>query len=405
MNRENFLREVNWINNLQLRASYGIGGNIGRHTAPYMTAQYYPGNLGNTGAVLAPPNKDIRWEKTRTINVGVDFDLLRNRLWGSLEYYHKKSTDLLAIINGSPTQGFGYATLTTNNGAIDNSGLELNLSGQIIRKADLVWTSTLLYAYNRNRVGSIPNEDGIIHGETGTIYNNNPEFYRAQNGKVIGYFYGYQTAGIFQNQKEIDDWRAAGNGFLQANPQPGDVRFVDADRNGLIDDADKADLGNGLPDFTYGFNVSLNWRNFDLSLVASGAAGMQIVQSYRDPGNQYANYTSRILDRWTGEGTSNTIPRVTNQNINWQFSDLFVHDADYLRLSNLTIGYNFAPLINQSWLSNCRVYFQIQNLATFTKYDGMDPEIGYGTSDWVSGVDVGYYPRPRTFLFGVNLGF
>ena len=131
MNRENFLREVNWINNLQLRASYGIGGNIGRNTAPYMTAQYYPGNLGNTGAVLAPPNKDIRWEKTRTINVGVDFDLLRNRLWGSLEYYHKKSTDLLAIINGSPTQGFGYATLTTNNGAIDNSGLELNLSGQI----------------------------------------------------------------------------------------------------------------------------------------------------------------------------------------------------------------------------------------------------------------------------------
>ncbi len=292
-----------------------------------------------------------------------------------------------------------------NGGNVKNTGVELNLSWNDVIGNDFSYFIGVNGAYNRNRVGSIPNEDGIIHGETGTIYNNNPEFYRAQNGKVIGYFYGYQTAGIFQNQKEIDDWRAAGNGFLQANPQPGDVRFVDADRNGLIDDADKADLGNGLPDFTYGFNVSLNWRNFDLSLVASGAAGMQIVQSYRDPGNQYANYTSRILDRWTGEGTSNTIPRVTNQNINWQFSDLFVHDADYLRLSNLTIGYNFAPLINQSWLSNCRVYFQIQNLATFTKYDGMDPEIGYGTSDWVSGVDVGYYPRPRTFLFGVNLGF
>ena len=105
------------------------------------------------------------------------------------------------------------------------------------------------------------------------------------------------------------------------------------------------------------------------------------------------------------EGTSNTIPRVTNTNINWQFSDLFIQKGDYLRLSNLTIGYNFAPIINQSWCSQCRLYFQVQNLATFTKYDGMDPEIGYGTQAWVSGVDLGYYPRPRTFIVGVNLGF
>ena len=212
-------------------------------------------------------------------------------------------------------------------------------------------------------------------------------------------------SGIFQNQAEINQWLQAGNGVLQDNVQPGDVKFVDVNRDGVINDADKVNLGNGMPKFTYGFNINLYYKNFDLGLVATGAAGQKIVQSYRSWDSQQANYTTRILGRWTGEGTSNTIPRVTNQNINWQFSDLFVQDGDYLRLSNLTFGYNFAPLMNQSWCSQARLYFQVQNLATFTKYDGMDPEIGYGTQDWVSGVDLGYYPRPRTFLFGVNLSF
>ena len=170
-------------------------------------------------------------------------------------------------------------------------------------------------------------------------------------------------------------------------------------------DNDKVDLGNGMPKFTYGFNINLYYKNFDLGITANGAAGFQIVQSYRNQGTKQANYTTRILDRWTGEGTSNKIPRVTNENINWQFSDLYLQDGDYLRISNVTLGYNFAPLINQKWCSNARLYFQAQNLLTFTKYDGMDPEIGYGTQSWVSGVDLGYYPRPRTYLIGVNLAF
>ncbi len=427
LSSEDFMEPTRgWLDFFKLRASWGRVGNQNvdnyQYLAPITSANTYyffgqyvgpNGQLnGGYGEILANNwgaypsrlgNLALTWETSEQTNIGFDARFLASRLGVNFDFYIKNNKDWLVKAPVLATAGTDAPFI--NGGNVKNTGVELNLSWNDVIGNDFSYFIGVNGAYNRNRVGSIPNEDGIIHGETGTIYNNNPEFYRAQNGKVIGYFYGYQTAGIFQNQKEIDDWRAAGNGFLQANPQPGDVRFVDADRNGLIDDADKADLGNGLPDFTYGFNVSLNWRNFDLSLVASGAAGMQIVQSYRDPGNQYANYTSRILDRWTGEGTSNTIPRVTNQNINWQFSDLFVHDADYLRLSNLTIGYNFAPLINQSWLSNCRVYFQIQNLATFTKYDGMDPEIGYGTSDWVSGVDVGYYPRPRTFLFGVNLGF
>jgi hypothetical protein len=118
-----------------------------------------------------------------------------------------------------------------------------------------------------------------------------------------------------------------------------------------------------------------------------------------------ANYTSEILSRWTGEGTSNSIPRVTNTNINYQFSDLFLHKGDFLRISNITLGYDFAELINSKYISQCRLYMQIQNPFTFTKYNGMDPEIGYGMDGWVSGIDLGYYPRPRTFLIGVNLKF
>lgn len=186
---------------------------------------------------------------------------------------------------------------------------------------------------------------------------------------------------------------------------PGDVIYVDVDHSGTIDDQDKIDLGNGIPKFTYGININLFYKNFDLSIVGVGQAGNKIVQSYRNQSNSKANYTTAILDRWTGQGTSNKIPRVTNDNTNWQFSDLYLQDGDFFRISNLTLGYNFAPLINQKWLSNCRLYFQVQNLVTFTKYDGMDPEIGYSTSSWVSGVDLGFYPRSRTYLFGVNLSF
>ena len=192
--------------------------------------------------------------------------------------------------------------------------------------------------------------------------------------------------------------------------QPGDVKFVDINHDGRVNELDKTDLGNGIPDFTMGFNLGFNWKGLDFSVVANGAFGQQIVQSYRNHTSKQANYTTAILGRWTGEGTSNRIPRVTDQNLNWQFSDLYVQDGDYLRISNITLGYDFAKLLRCKVISQCRIYAQVQNAFTFTKYDGMDPEIGYGPEGdngqgWVSGVDLGYYPRPRTVLFGVNLKF
>jgi len=181
---------------------------------------------------------------------------------------------------------------------------------------------------------------------------------------------------------------------------------VDINKDGVINDSDKTDLGNGMPDLTLGFNIILEYKNFDFSMNANGMVGNKIVQSYRNHGgNSKSNYSSEILNRWTGEGTSNKIPRVTETNINWQFSDLYVHDGDFLRISNITLGYDFAKMISYKHISQVRLYLQVQNAFTFTKYNGMDPEIGYGTDDWVSGVDLGYYPRPRTFLVGANIKF
>ena len=194
-------------------------------------------------------------------------------------------------------------------------------------------------------------------------------------------------------------------GKLQADVKPGDVKYIDVNHDGVINDDDKVDLGNGMPDFTYGFTLGFDWKGLDFSVLASGSAGQKIVQTYRNHANAQANYTTEILQRWTGEGTSNSIPRVTTTNINWQFSDLYVHDADYLRISTVTLGYDLARIWKNKYCKQLRVYVQAQNLLTFTKYKGMDPEIGYGTDGWVSGVDVGYYPRPRTFLIGANVKF
>lgn len=423
---ESFMESTrNWLDFLKIRASWGRVGNQNianyQYLAPITTSNVnylFGGLMGANGQFSDWANRfsstygaypsrlgnlDLTWETSEQTNIGFDARLLSNRLAVTFDYYIKNTKDWLVVAPILATAGTDAPFI--NGGNVKNDGIEFNVTWSDVVGNGFSYNIGVNGAYNRNKVGSIPTEDGIIHGQTNQLYNNAPEFYRAQDGHAIGYFWGYKTAGIFQNQAQIDAWRAAGNGFLQSNPTPGDVIFVDQNHDGVIDDMDKVDLGNGMPKFTYGINLNLYWKNFDLGVVAQGVAGYQIVQSYRDQGGMYNNYTTEILSRWTGEGTSNRIPRVTNQNINWHFSDLYIHDGDYFRISDLTFGYNFAPLINQKWCSNLRLYFQIQNLVTFTKYNGMDPDIGYGTSGWVSGIDLGFYPRSRNFLFGVNLSF
>ena len=414
---EKFMEPVTKVMDyFKIRASWGQVGNqnIGNYMylAPMAFNNYYY-NFGTTlgsdadqwGAVPTRiGNEDITWETSEQFDLGFDARFLNQRLNVNFDFYVKTTKDWLVQPPVLGTVGTGAPYI--NGGDVKNTGVELGLAWNDRIGKDFYYYVNVNGAYNKNKVGNIPNEDGIIHGESGSVlYDNSGEFYRASNGEPIGYFWGYKTAGIFQNQQEINDWIAAGNGVLQSDVKPGDVKYYDINHDGVINDNDKVNLGNGMPDFTYGFSFGFDWKNFDFSVQAYGQSGNKIVQTLRNVGTTTANYTTQILDRWTGEGTSNKIPRVTNTNINYQFSDLFIQDGDFLRISSIKIGYDFAKLLKCRYISQCHLYAQIQNAFTFTKYDGMDPEIGYGNSGWVSGIDYGYYPRPRTFLMGVNLKF
>lgn len=418
VSNESFMDDTKgWLDFMKVRASWGQVGNQNIDNYQYMapitnsgiyylfgTAYGADAQQNYWGAYPSRlANEDIKWETSEQYNVGLDMRFL-NKLDVNADFYIKKTKDWLVEAPILATVGTGAPFI--NGGDVKNTGVELSLVWNDRIGSDFHYTVGVNGAWNKNEVGKIPTEDGIIHGQINQLYDNTPEFYRAQNGHAIGYFWGYQTCGVFQNKNEIAQWNADGkHGILQSDPQPGDVKYVDQDHNGVIDEKDKVDLGCGMPDYTFGFNVGFDWKGLDFSVVGTGMAGNKIVQSYRNHANKQANYTTAILDRWTGEGTSNRLPRVTEQNVNWQFSDLYIQDGDFLRISNITLGYDFSKLIRGKWLSQLRVYAQVQNPFTFTKYDGMDPEIGYGTNDWVSGVDLGYYPRPTTVLFGVNLKF
>ena len=424
LTEEDFMKSAaSWLDFLKLRLSWGQVGNANincyQYLAPVTTSNtnYNFGATGGTDAWVMGAyterlaNEKVKWETSEQYNVGLDARFLRQRLSLTLDGYIKSTKDWLVQAPIRATAGTGGPVI--NGGDVKNKGIEVGLSWNDNIGRDFTYSVGANFAYNHNEVGNIPTLDGIIHGKDNQIFQNAEEFYRAENGHAIGYFWGYKTAGIFQNQKEINDWIAAGNGIYQADVKPGDVKYVDVNHDGVINASDKVDLGNGLPKYTFGFNVNLAWKGFDLSANFTGAAGFQIAQSYRDPSSSQANYSRRILKRWTGEGTSNEIPRVTYGDVgNWLFSDLYLQDGDYIRLQNLTMGYDFKKLISWKGLSKMRLYFQVQNLFTLTKYDGMDPEIGSfngtdgNSSDaWVSGVDMGYYPHPRTFIVGLNLAF
>ena len=424
LTEEDFMKPAaSWLDFLKLRLSWGQVGNANincyQYLAPVTTSKtnYNFGATGGTDAWVMGAyterlaNEKVKWETSEQYNVGLDARFLRQRLSLTLDGYIKNTKDWLVQAPILATAGTGGPVI--NGGDVKNKGIEVGLSWNDNIGRDFTYSVGANFAYNHNEVGNIPTLDGIIHGKDNQIYSNAEEFYRAENGHAIGYFWGYKTAGLFQNQKEINDWIAAGNGIYQADVKPGDVKYVDVNHDGVINASDKVDLGNGLPKYTFGFNFNLAWKGFDLSANFTGAAGFQIAQSYRNPDSSQANYSRRILKRWTGEGTSNEIPRVTYGDVgNWLFSDLYLQDGDYIRLQNLTMGYDFKKLISWKGLSKMRLYFQVQNLFTLTKYDGMDPEIGSfngtdgnSSDSWVSGVDMGYYPHPRTFIVGLNLAF
>ncbi|MCP2028198.1 TonB-linked SusC/RagA family outer membrane protein [Flavobacterium sp. HSC-32F16] len=417
VSNEEFLRDSKAINFLKLRASWGQVGNQSIRSFQFLslvksnTTNY---SFGDKEGILTPgaylenlANTNLKWETSEQIDLGFDARFLNNALSVNFDVYKKTNKDWLILAPILATAGADAPFI--NGGDVVNKGVELSLNYQN-KIGDFNYSVSANGAYNKNTVGKIPNADGIIHGLNGELYDNSGEFYRAENGHPLGYFWGYKTGGVFQNQAQIDNYKSAGGVVLQPNAAPGDIIYVNTNGDDKIDASDKTSIGNPNPDFTYGFSLSANYKAFDFSLNANGVAGNQIVQSYRNQANAYGNYTSAILSRWHGEGSSNTMPRVTEDNRNFtQFSDLYVQDGDFLRINTVTLGFDLAKMKQSKpfFASQFRVYFSVLNLYTFTKYDGMDPEIGFGSSNddqkFSSGVDVGYYPRPRTFMLGLNV--
>lgn len=405
-----------WLDFLKVRASWGQVGNQDIDPWQYLATiqttytNYVFGNniFGASHNVSgAFPNRlgneNLKWETSEQLNIGFDARMLNGRLSANFDFYNKTTRDWLIVAPILATAGANAPFM--NGGDVRNRGVELGL-GWNDKIGDFGFSISGNIAYNQNKVTKVPTSDGIVHGLTNMLYDNSEEFYRrAETGHPIGYFWGYKTDGLFQTEADVTSYKSTDGKVIQPNAKPGDLRYVDLNGDGVINDKDKTEIGDPNPDYTFGLNLTVNYKQFDLSIASYGVAGNQIVQSYRNHANQFANYTTEILGRWHGEGTSNSIPRVTESNVNYQFSDIFVKNGNFFRISNITLGYDFSKLINKGFLSQLRLYGSVQNPFTFTKYNGMDPEIGYGVENGSSGVDLGYYPRPTTFLIGANIKF
>jgi len=407
----------------KLRASWGQNGNqsidsfIYSSQISYAFPGYFFGDTkpvsGTAAYPLKVPNPGVTWETSEQLNVGLDARFFDSRLGFSFDWYKKTTKDWLVEAPVLGTSGAEAPFI--NGGDIKNTGVELVLSWND-DIGDFRYGLSLSGAQNTNEVTRIDNADGIIHGPSNVLSQGTGEVSRVEVGLPIGYFYGFQTDGILQNQDEVDAWVKPTDGAPYFDDQrPGDIRFVDQNQDGLIDEEDKVYLGNPNPDFEVGFQMNMEYKGLYLNTTLVGKFGMQVMQSYRSFADNFTqNYTSGIFDRWHGEGTSNKIPRLTyGSNRNQQFiSDIYMHDADYVRVSNLTVGYDFGKLLpDLEAISTLKVYAAVSNLYTLTSYDGMDPEVrfkGGGDDDefnWASGIDLGLYPLPRTVMFGLSVDF
>ena len=428
MSNEAFMKNTaSWLGFLKVRAGWGQNGNDNIPNSNWR-ADYEFGDYGlytfgsdkNGGTTGAYPNRlanpDLTWETSEQTNIGIDARFLDNRLSFTMDWYSKQTKDLLVEVGTNAASGF--ATQYQNAGTVKNTGLELSMGWRDQIGKEFKYGVNVNMAYNKNEVTEVNNANHFIEGGNDLLAQSTGRFVRMEEGHPIGYFYGYKTDGVIQNQNDLQaylDQNCKGNAANSkqgASIKPGDLKFVDVDGNGVINDDDKTDLGNPHPDVTMGLTLSAEYKGFDFSVTTYGAFGAQVARSWRKfSDGQYENYTTEVYDYWHGEGTSNRYPLLAPGNSGQNFqaiSDIYIDDADYVRIQNLTIGYDFKRIWKNCPFQQLRVYAAAQNLFTFTGYKGMDPENGRALNDkepWVTGVDVGNYPQPRTYMVGVNVKF
>ena len=408
LTNEKFMnKRPNWLTTTKIRLSWGKNGNenIGNFKYTVLTS---PGNnaiFGSSENVIngvkasGLANPDLKWEESEQLDFGLDFGFFNNALTFTADYYKKKTNGMLMEMN-IPFY-VGEAKPIGNVGKMENSGIELEAAYKF-RVSDWNFRVSANASYLKNKLIEYGNESGWENLDS---YQGTGDISRAENGKPFPFFYGYKTAGIFQNTDEVKAYKNDKGELLQPTAVPGDVRFVDVDGNGIIDANDRTDIGKGMPDWTFGFNLGVSWKNFDLNMMWQGTAGNDIYDATRRTDIATSNLPSWMLNRWTGEGTSNRIPRfVQGDNVNWQSSDLYVYDGSYLRLKNIQLGYTLpAALTQKVFISSLRFYVAAENLFTFTKYHGFDPEISSGGTSL--GIDYGVYPQARVWTIGASLSF
>jgi TonB-linked SusC/RagA family outer membrane protein len=410
VSNEDFWPANKIVDRLKIRGGYGVVGNDAISDFGYVSivSGGYNYTLG-TGDVIttgyAPvslDNKDLHWEQTSQTNIGFETQLLRS-LTLNVDYFIKKTSGILREIT---IPGYvGVATSPVANMAdMENRGIDVELG---YRKSfgDFNLGLNANFSYLKNKVTYLQQDAKFATGDAS--FQTMGPVTRIQVGQPYNTFFGFQSAGIFQNQAEIDAYKNKNGELIQPNAKPGDFKWVDINEDGKItdDNLDKTFLGTSIPKYTYGFTANASYKAFDLMMFFQGAGGNKIFQGLRrlDMGN--ANYQTKVLGRWTGEGSTNSYPRLTTNDANGNFtkmSDFYLEKGDYLRFKLVQIGYTLPGKLARKITANrLRVYITAENLFTITGYTGYDPEIG-GT---VLGVDRGVYPQARSFIGGIQLQF
>lgn len=408
---ESFMDKTkSWLSFGKVRASWGQNGNesIGdfRYTSLMGTgAIYYFGvnKIQYNGMVpTSIANPSLRWETSEQTDIGLDLGFLNNKLTFTADFYNKTTKDWL--IQAPAPLLVGNVPPLINGGSVQNMGFDLEL-GYRQHIGELYIDGKLIGNTNKNTVLDIQNAEKRLTGGNGGF--GQAGIVRAEVGSPLGVFYGVKTAGIFQNTAEVAAHVNSTGKLIQPIAQPGDFIFVDQNDDGTIDSNDWVQLGNPYPAFTGGLNLTFEYKGFDVNIFWYTSLGAQVWDATRRYDMNFTNYRGSALERWTGEGTSNTYPRLTYSDLNGNFktpSDFWVKNADYLRLRNLSIGYSF-PVKATTWLhiSKLRIYLAGENLLTFTNYDGFEPEIGGGVFSY--GVDHGIYPQARSVYAGLTVTF
>ena len=407
---EKFMEQTqDWLSNLKFRASWGKNGSDNIDNFLY-TVENVMGNnvlfgnpaikqIGSKASTTANPS--IKWEESEQTDFGLDFGFFNQALTFTVDYYIKKTNGMLMTM---PIPSYvGESKPVGNVGDMENKGVEFEL-GYKWNISDARFAVKANATYTKNTLKNLGNESGFIdydgvQGFTGG------SLARGSNGMPFPYFFGYKTNGVFQNYAEVNAYTNADGGLIQPAARPGDTRFVDINGDGVITSDDRTKIGKGTPDWNFGFNFNADWKGFDFNMFLQGVAGADIFDATYRTDVTAGNYPTYMLNRWTGEGTSNKYPILrAGDNTNWQVSDLYIVDGSYLRLKNISLGYTLPRnLTRQISIERLRFFVMAENLVTWTKYWGFDPEISSGGKSL--GIDKGVYPQARIWTVGLNLTF